>query len=138
MTGPQTRVVVNVLAQAGSAAGAIDWHPTVTFHPPGHGTGNGSKFHITAPGPAEIIFDLDDRTGSHLRFRSDPADVIWIVAGTNCPAGPGTGNGQFTIDRVQNSRLTITDRHTDTNEYCYALRFDSDNGVRAFDPIIKN
>jgi len=137
MGGPQTRVNVNVRAER-APDGSIEWNPTISFHPPGNGNANGDKIHLTAQGGAEILFDLDDRSGMHLRFRSDPNDAIWIVGGVNCPGGQGTGDGQFSIDRVQNTRLTITDFHTDQNEYCYALRFDSDNGVQQWDPIIKN
>ena len=138
MGNPNTTVRVNLRADPGPAPGTVAWNSTVSFHPPGPGHGNGNRFEITAPGEAEILFDLDDRSGLQLRFRPSANEAFWIQQGTSCPNGPGDGGGQFAVDRVQNTRLTVTDFHTDSDEYCYALRFDSNQGLQVFDPIIKN
>jgi hypothetical protein len=142
MLGPlQTTVVVSVLAEPGEAPGAINWSQSFHFIPQGNGKNTNGKIHITAPGEAQIILDLDDRSGMHLRFRDDPLIpdyAIWIALGIYCPTVPGNGNGQFALDWVQNKQLRVTDFHTDQNEYGYVLRFDSDTDVKVFDPIIKN
>ncbi|WP_205480009.1 hypothetical protein [Sphingomonas arenae] len=141
MSGPvQTTVKVKILARL--VAGILTWSYTAGFIPPANGfnQGNGheGRIHIIAPGEAEIVFDLDDRTGWRLRFIPNESEAIWISRGSVCPIGPGDGDGQFIINRPQNMRLTITNLNTVQGEYCYALRFDSDQGVQTFDPIIKN
>lgn len=136
-SGPNTRVEVSVIANSDGSSG-IDWSQSFRFIPPSHGNGNGGKINITAPGEAEIIFDLDDRSGLHLQFRPTADEAIWISGDGSCPQSPGNGYGEFTVDRPQNTRLRVTDAHTTTDEYHYMLRFDSRAGLQTFDPIIKN
>jgi hypothetical protein len=133
---PPTRVEVSVRADPPGPNGIV-WSQTFRFIPPGNGRNNNGKIHITAPGEAEIIFDLDDRSGLQLRFRPEASDAIWIAPG-QCPTEPGDGGGEFELGEPRQMRLTILDRHTTQDEYHYMLRFDSRAGLLTYDPIIKN
>lgn len=120
-------------------AGRVEWNDDeVRFTPPSSGSKNGKVLHVRDPAPAELIFDLHDDTGLKLKFEQDPAQAIWIQRGTDCPPGPGNGGGEFIIDPPQARKLRVVDRHNTNHEYCYALRFTSDDGPQKFDPIIKN
>lgn len=136
--GHKTKVEVSVLAQPGSGANSVDWSQSCRIIPPGNGTARGNMINITAPGSAEIIFDLDDQTGLQLRFPNAASDAIWIVNGTNCPQGSGNADGEFSIDQPTNKRLKIVDNNANNGEFCYALNFDSAAGRQTYDPIIKN
>lgn len=131
------KVEITILAQLQN--GEICWDDNrVKFIPASSGSKKGPVIHLTDPAEAELIFDLDDRTGLRLEFEKSAGDAIWIERGTSCPPGPGNGSGEFVIDRPQARKLRVVDRHTTNHEYCYALRFTSDVGPQKFDPIIKN
>lgn len=136
--GHKTKVEVSVLAQPGSGANSVNWSQSSRFIPPENGKAEGNMINVTAPGSAEIVFDLDDRTGLSLQFPDTPADAIWIVNGTSCPQSAGNADGEFIIDRPSNKRLKIVDTNTSNGEFCYALNFDSAAGRQTYDPIIKN
>jgi hypothetical protein len=129
-----------VKARPGSDPNTVDWDdPDIRFIPPGNGHASGKDIHLTAQGDAEIIFDLDDSSHLHLRFRQDKSDAIWIAADKVCPPpAPGDGNGEFDIVDRQNKKVTIIDRNQTEGDFSYALRFDSDAGLQVYDPIIKN
>jgi len=136
-----TRVVVTVKAQTPiDQNGKVTWgDPSISFHPSANGKAVGKDIHLKAHGDAEIIFDLDDSSGLHLRYRTDKTDAIWIASGNFCPPpGPGDGNREFRIIDRQNKKVTIIDRNQTAGDFSYALQFDSDTGLQVYDPIIKN
>jgi hypothetical protein len=133
-----TKVVVRIKAEPGGNGG-IDWDDSnCRFSPPGSGKKKGQVLQITAGGPAEITFDLDDRTGRKLRFPAAAADAIWLQNGSSCPTQPGTAGGEFQVRQLGQKKLTITDANSQNGEFGYALNFEGDGGPFHFDPIIKN
>jgi hypothetical protein len=130
---------VEITVRAELENGEIKWNDDrVRFIPPTSGSKSGRVIHLTDPAEAELVFDLDDCTGLRLEFEELASDAIWIQRGTACPPGPGDGGGEFVIHRPQAGKLRVIDRHNTDHEYCYALRFTSQQGPQKFDPIIKN
>jgi hypothetical protein len=136
--GHKTKVEVNVLARPGNGSDPIDWSQTCRFIPPGNGKADGNTINVTAPGSAEIVFDVDDRTGLNLQFPDTPSEAIWIANGTSCPQGAGNADGEFSIGKPGKKRLKIVDANANNGEFCYSLNFDSSSGRVSYDPIIKN
>jgi hypothetical protein len=136
--GHKTKVEVRVVAQPGNGANSIDWSQSCRFIPPGNGKAAGNMINVTAPGSAEIIFDLDDRTGLDLQFLDTPTEAIWIANGGNCPQGAGDADGEFSIGKPNKKQLKVVDTNANNGEFCYSLNFDSRNGPVRYDPIIKN
>ncbi|CAA9495127.1 MAG: hypothetical protein AVDCRST_MAG09-358 [uncultured Sphingomonas sp.] len=133
-----TKVVVTLKARP-DGNGGIDWDDRdCRFVPPGSGRKNGQVLQITADGPADITFDLDDRTGRNLRFPETPREAIWLQNGSACPTQPGDADGEFLIRQLGRKKLTITDTNSQNGEFGYALNFEGDGGTFHFDPIIKN
>jgi hypothetical protein len=133
-----TKVVVTLKAEP-DGNGGIEWDDSqCRFIPPGSGKKSGQVLQITANGPADITFDLDDRTGRNLSFPDAPADAIWLQNGSTCPTQPGDANGEFLIRQLGKKKLTITDTNSQNGEFGYALNFEGDGGPFHFDPIIKN
>ena len=85
-------------------------------------------------GDYDINFKLVDYTGLNLQWSADP---IWVVAGTACPTAPGGTSGPIKSGGVNGGVLTVTNDSA-PGDYAYSLNFDSNDGPKSFDPIIKN
>lgn len=142
-TSGKSPVTVTVLAQPGTDPKKPDFTHGANF--PSGCKGKLKKnvlWFDETDGMWPVEFDLDDRTGLHLEFKGsgnggNPAEAIWIAAGTNCPAGQGNANGAFDLVDVRKKKLTITN-NGEQGEFTYRLNFTSDDGDKDDDPVIKN
>lgn len=133
----KTAVMVTVIAE-GTNRG-IAWDFDCSAHPPGKAKKQMDTLIIEGPEDADIMFDLADSTGLHLRFKDAGRDAIWIGPAVGCPTGPGNGNGAFRIPaKAGGKKLTVENIFADGSSFQYRLWFDSDDGSKDYDPIIIN
>ena len=117
--------------------GEIAWCYAVKFHPPGIGLNHKDSMHFKKhTGDYDINFKLIDYTGLSLRW-SEAKEPIWILPGTTCPTGPAAPGGPIKSGGISGGILTVTNDSA-PGDYAYSLNFDSNDGLKSFDPIIKN
>jgi len=96
------------------------------------------------PDHYRLVFDLDDKSGRHLKFYSDPEDAMYVQVGS-CPSGKGNGNNQIHFETVNSTKKKLTVKDVNRDPPCelhYMLRFDGDKVGKCppyeYDPEIKN
>lgn len=117
----------------------IDWTLEYRIHPPGHGKAKGRDVDISNKGAAEFRFDLDDRSGFDLSFKENGAAAIFVAPGTACPPSPGDAGGEFVINpATSKQKASMIDCVSKLGDFSYQLNFDSNDGEKNCDPIIRN
>jgi len=95
------------------------------------------------PDHYELIFDLDDKSGRHLKFYNAADDCMYVQRDV-CPQSKGNGGGEikFLSVDINKKKLTVKDFNQQQCTLKYMLRFNGDQVGQCppyeYDPIISN
>ncbi|MFQ5563096.1 MAG: hypothetical protein ACE5FO_05960 [Parvularculaceae bacterium] len=127
----------------GTEGNFSDEHGNLNFSDPleNHAKGhpNPAKGH-----PVLIRFAIADGSVDGIKFMPDGEDAMWIALADDTgpdgsPEGPFNGDQFFNFaTEAGDTRLHVSDRNNDGNDYRYALRFTLDGEPIQHDPDIKN